>query len=228
MTTITHHPDIATLMCCAAGSQPEAFAAVVACHLSVCPACREEVRRMQEIGVALFDKLEPVPVSCQPPVVAARAAEADIVPAPQPPRRPAAPHNGVPPPLSKCVCCNLDDVEWRWAAPGIWVHPIALSHPGCCGDLRLIKVAPGKALPEHGHAGSELTIVLKGAYSDETGTYREGDVSDLDDSVSHAPVACPEQGCICLMASQGKPIFASFLARLFEPLFTRRATRTTS
>lgn len=225
MTTITHHPDISTLMCCAAGSQPEAFAAVVACHLSLCPECRDEVRRMQEIGVALFDKLEPVKVNCQAPVIAARAAEADIEPAP-PRRVPAAPtQKGVPLPLTKCVCCNLDDVAWRWAAPGIWVHPIALSHPGCCGDLRLIKVAPGKALPEHGHAGTEITIVLKGAYTDATGTYREGDVADLDDSIIHAPVACPKQGCICLTASQGKPKFSSFLARLFEPLFTRRATK---
>ena len=54
--TITHHPDISTLMCCAAGSQPEAFAAVVASHLALCPECRAEVRHMQEIGVALFDK----------------------------------------------------------------------------------------------------------------------------------------------------------------------------
>lgn len=226
MTKITHHPDLSTLMCCAAGSQPEAFAAVVASHLSLCPECCKEVRRMQEIGVALFDKLEPVAVQCEAPVVAARASEADIETAPAATPNPARLGTGVPSPLAHCISCNLEDVDWRWAGPGIWVCPIGLSHDGCSGDLRLIKVAPGRTLPEHSHAGAELTIVLKGAYSDQTGTYREGDVADLDENTVHMPVACPEQGCICLMASQGKPKPGSVLARFLRPLFMRRAART--
>ncbi len=80
MMTITHHPDISTLMSCAAGSQPEVFAAVVASHLSQCPACAREVAKMQDIGVALFDALPPAPMGCEAPVVAARAGEADAEP----------------------------------------------------------------------------------------------------------------------------------------------------
>ena len=204
-TAITHHPDIATLMCCAAGSQPEAFAAVVASHLSLCPECREEVRRMQEIGVALFDKLEPVPVSCQVPIVAMRAGEAEAGP-PPPLDREATERickTGVPQPLAKHVGCCLDDVAWRLAAPGIWTYEIPLSQ-GCCGTLHLVKVAPGSALPEHGHDGAELTLVLKGSYTDEFGTVRPGDVADLDEETTHSPAACPDKGCICLMARHGE------------------------
>ena len=199
--TITHHPDISTLMCCAAGSQPEAFAAVVASHLALCPECRAEVRHMQEIGVALFDKLEPVPVSCQPPVVAMRAAEAEV--ANPPSDREAIADickTGVPMPLAKHVGCCLHDVPWQTVAPGIATYTIPLSK-GCCGTLKLVMLQPGIALPQHGHDGAELTLVLTGSYTDETGTYRPGDVADLDEEVTHKPVACPRDGCVCLTAS---------------------------
>ena len=199
--TITHHPDISTLMCCAAGSQPEAFAAVVASHLALCPECRAEVRHMQEIGVALFDKLEPVPVSCQPPVVAMRAAEADVANLPSD-REAIADicKTGVPMPLAKHVGCCLHDVPWQTVAPGIATYTIPLSK-GCCGTLKLVMLQPGIALPQHGHDGAELTLVLTGSYTDETGTYRPGDVADLDEEVTHKPIACPRDGCVCLTAS---------------------------
>lgn len=211
MTKITHHPDISTLMCCAAGSQPEAFAAVVASHLSMCPVCRDEVRRMQEIGVALFDRLEPVPVSCQPPVIAARAGEADVEAGVEPAALAIDPaeiaricKTGVPGPLAKHVGCCLHDLPWRTVAPGFSIYAVPLSK-GCSGTLTLVMAAPGTVFPEHAHKGAELTLVLRGAYSDEIGTFRPGDVADLDEEVTHRPVACPHDGCVCLVASFGAP-----------------------
>ncbi|MBL8847050.1 MAG: cupin domain-containing protein [Hyphomicrobium zavarzinii] len=220
--TISHHPDIANLMCCAAGSQPEAFAAVIASHLSLCKTCCCEVRRMQQIGVALFDKLEPVGMSGPAPVVAMRAGEADADAKGDPSSGSAPAPCGqnageVPRPLVPLIGADLDQVAWRWVAPGIWIFPVPLSK-GCCGELRLIKVAPGKTMPEHGHAGQELTLILRGSYTDAFGTYRVGDVADLDEGVAHGPVACPEKGCICLMATEGKLIFKSPVARLLQPL----------
>jgi putative transcriptional regulator len=212
--TITHHPDLSTLMSCAAGSQPEALAAVVASHISMCPTCAAELERMQEIGVALFDTLEPRPVSRQAPIIALRAAEAETgSPAP-------ACHAGngdVPSHLAPFVGHSLDRIAWRRIGPGIWDYRIPLSK-GSRGDLRLVKVAPGNELPEHGHRGEELTLLLRGGYSDETGTYDVGDLADLDDSVDHKPVADPVEGCICLIASEKKARFKSFLARLMQPI----------
>ncbi|WP_295559152.1 cupin domain-containing protein [uncultured Hyphomicrobium sp.] len=199
--TITHHPDVSTLMCCSAGSQPEACAAVIASHLAVCPQCRAEVRRMQKIGVALFEKLEPESVAVPPPVVKLRAAEADDVETSKPCVLSAG---EIPQFLVSCVGPCLDGMTWEPVARGIWTHAIALS-PGACGDLRLLKVAPGGSFPEHGHVGWELTLVLRGSYSDEFGTFLAGDVADLDEDARHHPVACPNAGCICLMASEHKP-----------------------
>lgn len=215
--SITHHPDIASLMCCAAGSQPEAFAAVIASHLAACPACRAEVGHMQRIGSALFDALEPAAVAGGAPVVAARAAEQDIPAAPAATQAAGAEAPEVPYPLLPVVGSSLDDVAWRWMAPGVWTFPLPLSRDAG-GDLRLIKVAPGKALPEHGHDGAELTLVLRGRYTDCTGSYGVGDVADLDPETQHKPVACPSEGCICLAATDGKLRFKSPLARILRPI----------
>ena len=202
--TITHHPDISTLMCCSAGSQPEACAAVIASHLTVCPRCRAEVRRMQKIGVALFDALEPESVDVPPPVVKLRAAEADDAAKSEPCALSAG---EIPQFLVSCVGPCLDMIPWKPVARGIWTHTIALS-PGACGDLRLIKVEPGGAFPDHAHEGWELTLVLRGSYSDEFGTFLPGDVADLDQESRHHPVACPKAGCICLTASEHRlPLF---------------------
>jgi putative transcriptional regulator len=221
--TITHHPDIANLMCCAAGSQPEAFAAVIASHLSLCKTCCCEVRRMQQIGVALFDKLEPVKMAEPAPVVAMRAAEAgETAPKTEHAASPCCGMSagGVPGPLVPLIGDNLDNIDWHWLVPGVWVYSVPLSK-GCGGTLKLLRVAPGKKIPEHTHEGQELTLILRGSYTDALGTYRLGDVADLDEAAVHSPVACSKQGCICLTATEGKLEFTGTLARLLQPLLDR-------
>ncbi|MCC7253917.1 ChrR family anti-sigma-E factor [Hyphomicrobium sp.] len=220
--TITHHPDISTLMCCSAGSQPEACAAVIASHLACCPQCRAEVRRMQKIGVALFDMLEPSAMSESAPIIAMRACEQDNPDAAEGARVPClkACKGDVPAPLAALIGERLDDIPWRWISPGVWTFQVPLSK-GCSGDLRLFKIAPGKALPEHEHEGSELTLILRGSYSDALGTYQPGDVADIDEGIAHGPVACPMKGCICLTATEGKIRFKNWLTRLLQPLFSR-------
>lgn len=209
---ITHHPDVSTLMSCSAGSQPEPLAAVVSSHLSMCPACAREVGRMALIGAALFETIAPTEVASEAPVIEARAREADDEPASD--VRPAG--RGIPYPLQrKLGLTSFDEIPWRRLAPGIWDYRLPLTE-SVEGDLRLVKVAPGLRVPEHGHGGEELTLLLQGSYSDETGTYRTGDVSDLDDSVEHAPVSDPAEGCICLVASERKARYKGLVARLLQ------------
>jgi putative transcriptional regulator len=218
-TTITHHPDVATLMCCSAGSQPEACAAVIASHLAYCPACRAEVRKMQKIGAALFDTLEPAKLSESAPIIAMRACESETGGDDRWMGAPCKACSGdVPPPLAALIGERLDDVPWRWVSPGVWTYRVPLS-AGCAGDLRLFKIAPGHALPQYENAGYELTIILRGSYTDALGTYRQGDVADLDEGVAHGPVACPKKGCICLTATENKLRFKDRIPRLVQSIF---------
>lgn len=216
MTTIVHHPDTATLMSFAAGSLPEALAAVVAVHVDMCARCRHEVASLDKVGGMLLETLPPVALTGPRPGLSVDSL-----------RRPAPAaegtggarrgRNGHAPALEKLVGCELPQVAWRWLAPGLWHKPLPLS-PAAGGDLRLIKVAPGVALPDHGHTGCELTLVLEGAYRDALGHYLAGDIADLDEDVEHQPVSDPHIGCICLIAAERKARFKGLLARLLQPL----------
>ena len=145
--TITHHPEPESLMSCSAGSMPEAFAAVMASHIEMCPCCRKDLALLEQVGTALFDQLSPTPVVRPAPIVGLRADEAgpdrnDIVTA----------SGDVPAHLVSTLGQHLDNVQWKRVSPGLWQHQIALSSANR-GELRLIKVGPGQALPVHGHNG---------------------------------------------------------------------------
>lgn len=207
MTKTAHHPDHATLMSYAAGALPESLSAVVAMHNAMCPTCRNEVRRMEKLGAALLSAMEkqhvePVPAAALQVSSAADAATAG---------------EQSDDPVERLVGTKLEDVNWKRLGFGVWHHPIPLSGEDS-GDLRLIKVQKGQAMPEHGHGGSELTLVLDGAYSDEIGTFEAGDVADLDDSIEHRPIADSKTGCICLIASERKARFTGVIGRLLQPL----------
>lgn len=230
--TILHHPDDATLMSFAAGSLPEALSAVVACHLAMCPRCRAEVAEMEALGAVL---LESGPVMVMAPDTGSATAPGKLIELPPATdSRRSARHanagNGashgesdhgesdVPAPLARLLgVTGLDDIPWRRLGLGVWHHPIALTGNGV-GDLRLLKVAPGQVMPEHGHGGSELTLLLRGSYRDEIGTFAVGDLADLDDEIEHSPIADPRTGCICIVASDAKARFKGLVARMVQPL----------
>ena len=91
------------------------------------------------------------------------------------------------------------------------------SLPKTAGHLYLLKIAPGKAMPEHGHGGEELTMILAGSYRDCFGTFARGDVADLDEHVEHSPVVAGDEPCICLVAAEAPTKFKSFFAKLAQP-----------
>ena len=209
--SISHHLDDATLMSFAAGALPAALAAVAAAHADMCPRCRREIAALERLGEAALASLPPVALERPEPSPPAPAAagmrdashDADATADPKVPRR-----------LAGLVGGGLDGVAWRWLGPGVWDHPLPLAG---AGKLRLLKVAPGHGIPEHGHGGAELTLVLRGSFHDETGQYARGDVADLDETVEHQPVVPQDGGdCICLIASEAPERFQGLVARQWQ------------
>jgi putative transcriptional regulator len=212
--TINHHLDDATLLSFAAGSLPESLSAVVAAHVGVCTRCAHEVRKMERIGASLLASLEAEPLTKPSPVHALLRGEAD---APRAIKARDGASGDVPAALAPIIGNDLDAIAWRRLSIGVWHYKLPLS-AGAEGDLRLLKVGPGRRMPEHGHGGSELTLMLRGSYRDEIGEFRAGDVADLDDDVEHQPIAHPETGCICLVASDKAARFKGLIPRLVQPL----------
>lgn len=202
MNDISHHPQVETLMAFASGTLAEALAVVVACHLEACRRCARTARHMEVIGDALLTSLPGTALERQPPMGALGRLEAGEHEVPK--------TRGV---LERLLPDGLQSVSWSALGGGVAQHQFPVSR----GSLRLIRVKPGRHLPEHGHTGSELTIVLAGAFSDVTGRFRVGDVVDLDDQIEHHPRAEDESDCICLLASESPMRFKRLVHRLVLP-----------
>lgn len=216
-TTIRRHPDDATLLSYAAGALAEPLAAAVAAHVSVCSHCRREVGDMELLGATLLLAAAPARGLHAAPFVTERKA---VVGAPRgngtAKRRGGSSVDKLPAPIAETYGLTFESIPWKRLAPGVWHHRLPLSADSR-GDLRLLKIGPGRRMPEHGHGGAELTLVIAGAYSDETGEYRPGDMQDVDDGVEHRPIADAEVGCVCIVASERPARFKGLIGRLMQP-----------
>jgi putative transcriptional regulator len=84
---------------------------------------------------------------------------------------------------------------------------------------RLLYIPAGAAVPDHGHKGTELTLVLQGAFSDATDRFGRGDLEIADEDLEHTPVAEAGQDCICLAATDAPLRFTGLIPRMLQPIF---------
>jgi putative transcriptional regulator len=113
--------------------------------------------------------------------------------------------------------CDFDLLEWKTLAPGIEYYDV----PVPCQKkekAQLLKMAPGKSVLEHSHDGLELTLVLDGAFHDDSGVHNRGDLSvEAGHDHAHKPVADMEHGCICLAVTTAPLHFTGLLGRVINP-----------
>jgi putative transcriptional regulator len=130
---------------------------------------------------------------------------------------PKAPRKtSLPSPVSAYVGGDLDAVKWRALGGGVRQ---AILPTGPKATVRLLHIPAGQAVPDHGHRGMELTLVLRGAFRDATDRFGPGDLEIADEDLAHKPVAEVGEDCICLAATDAPLRFAGFMPRLLQPLF---------
>ena len=122
----------------------------------------------------------------------------------------------VPRPLGRLLPTDLDALRWRRVAPGIRQYNLDDRHRRD-GAFKLLHLAPGVTLSDHGHNDRELTYVVRGSYTDELGRFRAGDIADLDDHDNHRPVVDRDGPCIALIATQSPVRFSGVLGRIMQP-----------
>jgi len=211
---INHHLDESTLVSYVAGSLSQGMALVVATHISLCEKCRESVIETEAIGGALLEQMDSSEISDTS--LETILSQLDEEPIAEPEKGVTDESDGlVPPPLRSYIGESLDSINWRRLAPGFAYVDIFTEGAGVC---RLLKVSPGKSILPHGHRGSELTLLLRGSFSDEIGRFAQGDIADLDDQVEHQPLVDKDQGCICLVATDSPLRFTTLLGKLLQPV----------
>jgi putative transcriptional regulator len=77
-------------------------------------------------------------------------------------------------------------------------------------------IPAGVAMPDHGHHGMEMTMVLQGAFQDEGDHFGRGDVEIADSEIEHTPMADLDEDCICLAVTDAPLRFKGLLPRIMQ------------
>lgn len=213
--TIQHHLSENLLMGYAAGNLPEAFSLAVATHISLCDECRAGLSAYEALGGALVADcgIEEMSQGCLEAVL----ARLDQPLPAKPPAKPLVQSVGIfPAPLAEYVGGSLDRVKWRPIGMGV-AQAILPTSKGA--TARLLHIPAGQAVPDHGHRGLELTLVLQGAFRDDSTRFARGDVEIATAADQHTPVAESGEDCICLAVTDAPLRFAGLVPRLLQPLF---------
>jgi putative transcriptional regulator len=201
----------------AAGALPEGPALAVALHAALSPEARRMVEGLGALGGALLEgeeaaaplgeaaldrtlaRLDQVPVEAVPALDAPRSG---FEWAPRALTRHLGPH-----------------ARWQKAFGGFERLPIRLAHDD--HRVELLRLAPGRGLPLHHHAGNEFTVVLQGGYTDGTGSYGVGDFAVGPGEQDHKPVADPGEPCIALIVLEQSIVLGGPWGRWLNPLVRR-------
>jgi len=217
MSNIKHHASVETLAEYAAGQIDEASMVVISTHVSLCQKCRDIVYDMEALGGICLEDAEAVAMSDNALATFWKIAD-NTVPYNKDASTVAA--NDTRPevalPLSAYLPGGLEKVNWRPVAPGI-SQSIIEAEGYRRNSLRLLKINPGTKIPTHSHGSQELTMILRGAYRDQTGEFVEGDLADLDGSHTHSPEAFGDEPCICLIATSAPLVFKDMVGKVIQP-----------
>ncbi|MEY1557685.1 ChrR family anti-sigma-E factor [Yoonia sp. R2331] len=209
MTQIKHHLTDALLMGYAAGTLPEAFNLVVATHISMCDTCRAALAEFEAVGGEVMMATDAASLAED----SLTATLDKIANAPAAPKVPARKKGIFPSPLQSYVNGDLDAVKWRKIGGGVSQAVLPTSEGA---TVRLLHIPAGTAVPDHGHRGTELTLVLQGAFVDETDRFGAGDVEVANEDLHHTPVAEAGMDCICLAATDAPLKFNGLMPRIFQ------------
>jgi putative transcriptional regulator len=208
--TIRHHLSDPLLIAYAAGNLPEAFGLVVATHVSMCDDCRARLGAYEAVGGTVVETADAVAMS-DSSLAAAMARLGTPEPRRTPPKR-----GFFPGPLADYVGGDLAAVNWRPLGMGVRQAILPTSKGA---SARLLYIPAGHSVPDHGHRGTELTLVLRGAFSDSTDRFAAGDLEIATEDLNHTPIAEAGEDCICLAATDAPLRFHALLPRLLQPLF---------
>ncbi|NBZ87563.1 ChrR family anti-sigma-E factor [Stagnihabitans tardus] len=210
--TIRHHLSEDLLLGHAAGNLPEAFALIVATHVSMCDECRARLMAYEVLGGAVLE--QETAAMADDALARAMARIGGVAQAPRAVAR--APKSVLPAPLLDYVGGDLEAVKWRTLGMGVRQAILPTSRRA---SARLLHIPAGQAVPDHGHRGRELTLVLQGAFRDATDRFGPGDVEIAGEELEHQPVAEPGVDCICLAVTDAPLRFTDLIPRLMQPFF---------
>ena len=120
----------------------------------------------------------------------------------------------LPQALRAFVDDNAMSIRWRFLGPKLRKCLLWTSEDGT--KLWMLKAEAGADIPLHSHNGSELTLVLKGSFSDQAHRFERGHVQEADDGTEHEILIGDSEECVCLALTQAPLNFANPVIRVFQ------------
>jgi len=196
----------------AAGALNPPLHALVGSHLALSPKNRPFVAALEDMAGAELGEIAPQPLVSRPTMLGSILAGAQT-----PATLAVAMADPVfPMPLQRLLGCGSDGIAWRFKLPGIREYRVAESE---AGEAVLYWVKAGRRLPQHTHEGEEVTLLLKGGFTDPLGHYRRGDIAVADAELDHTPVADGDEDCICFAVTDAPLQLTGPVMRLLRKVF---------
>ena len=208
MTQITHHLDDALLMGYSAGTLPEAFNLVVATHISMCDDCRARLGAFDALGGAVLEDAGTVTMDMDAAALLDSVGPQKVTPVVSKPSSDIYPQV-----LMDYLGPDPEQVKWSKLGMGVRQAILKTSNRA---SVRLLHIPAGCEMPDHGHHGTELTLVLKGAFIDEQDRFARGDIEIATEDDHHKPVADDSGPCICLAATDAPLHFSGLVQRIAQ------------
>ncbi|MGC6531141.1 MAG: ChrR family anti-sigma-E factor [Candidatus Puniceispirillaceae bacterium] len=122
----------------------------------------------------------------------------------------------LPRPLADYIPDLTCEKSWRRVTKGLSQYKIMFD--GTEVEANIYRIAPGTAIPVHSHEGTEVTLVLAGGFTDETGGYGPGDIAIQETGATHQPVADDDGECIVFAINEGNIRLANPIGRMLSYL----------
>ena len=208
-----HHPDTLTLMEFSAGNLSEPHALCIRLHLDQCPHCRSRVDTLDSLGAVMMENQPQVDVSSDmfDAILSRIDSEPDTT------ETCISAQAKRMSPLQKLLGDDINALPWKRQLGDVSVLDISERFPGQNEQVVLQKLAAGGKAPAHTHRGSETTIVLQGAFSDQKGVFNQWDFVVINQEDEHKPVAVGCEDCITLSVLSAPVKLTGTFTRLLNP-----------
>lgn len=233
-----HHPDKNLLVEFAAGTLAPAQAIAISAHLHYCVRCRNEVATLEAVGGALlsitpeqtpkntdatpmpsFDDLMTRIDEQDKTTTTVKNNSASLNASNEATQAHPALHQKLPRAVSKML--RNKPIQWKRVTAELKSSSLTAGQDQYAVSLQ--KIAAGGKVPEHDHRGSEMTVVLKGSFSDEDNAYQLGDFLLKNPGDIHRPMSASNEDCLCLAVEEAPVKLTGLLTRLLNPFLRIRA-----
>lgn len=250
---ISYHPDSRFLTDFASANLPLSEAVCVSAHLEFCGKCRAHVQQLADIGGHLLSRLQPETleqdsferlmrridaqevsggksgaVAGQSTVDAKLAASMAL--SAESHQRTDNPRGGagisLPRALRRLTQGSVQNLRWVQLGKALRVAPLRIDTG--VRETAIYDIKAGGKMPEHEHRGEEITVLLRGSFSDAEGSYSRGDFVVRNAGEAHQPTATQDMDCLCLVSLERPVRPRSWFYRLLEPFVQHQLHKATT